>query len=164
MLYMLTIGEQHLNIYEVLMHKLEQIRQALNIMSTENLPITLISSTEVTHVLDQVKTAIQTTNPPNILLFPDLYHHHMKLINLRYDNGFNLLLEFPTFIELYSQKPFALYHLETVPVPIIDTNTEANVYTWLWPRKDYLAMTEEEYISLTTVELSTCKHTGHEYL
>ena len=47
-------------------------------------------------------------------------------------------------------KLVALYHLEPVPVTIKDSNSEANSYTWLKPRKDYLAMTEENYISLTS--------------
>ena len=67
----------------------------------------------------------------------------MKLVSFGYDKDFNLFLQFPIFIEPYTQKPLALYQLETVPVPIKDNNTEANSYSWLQPRKDYLAMTEE---------------------
>ena len=55
------------------------------------------------------------------------------------------------------------YQLETVPIPIKDNNTEVNSHTWLQPRKDYLAMIEENYISLTYTELNTYKHIGHEY-
>ena len=67
-----------------------------------------------------------------------------------------MLLQFPVFIEPYTQKPLPLHHLGTVPVPIKHNNTEANSYTWLQPRNDYLAMTEENYISLTS-------DIGHEY-
>ena len=56
-----------------------------------------------------------------------------------------------------------MYQLETVPVPIKDNDTKANLYTLLQLRKDYLAMTEENYISLTYTELDTCRHIGHEY-
>ena len=35
--------------------------------------------------------------------------------------------------------------------------------TWLQPKKDYFAMTEETYISLTISELYTYKYIGHEY-
>ena len=70
----------------------------------------------------------------------------MKLVSLGHDKAFNLLLQFLGFIELYIQKPFALYQLEAVPFPIKDNNTEANSYTWLQPRKDYLAMIEDNYI------------------
>ena len=57
----------------------------------------------------------------------------------------------------------ALYQLEIVPVPNKDTNTEPNILSWLQARKDHLAMTEVNYISLTTSESYSCKHIGHEY-
>ena len=46
----------------------------------------------------------------------------MKLISLGYDKDFNLLLQFPEFIEPYTQKPLALYQLKTIPVPIKNKN------------------------------------------
>ena len=64
----------------------------------------------------------------------------MKLVSFSYDTDFNLLLQFPIFMELYTETPLAMYQLETGLVPIKDNNTEANSYNWLQPRKDYLAM------------------------
>ena len=87
----------------------------------------------------------------------------MELVSILYDKDFNLQLQFPVFIEPYTPKPLALYHLEAVSPPIKDKNSEANSYTWLQSRKIYLAMTEEIPIALTS-ELSTCDHIGHEYL
>ena len=44
MLYMMTISEQHLSIYEVFFfHKLEQFIETLDILNTGHLPITMIS-------------------------------------------------------------------------------------------------------------------------
>ena len=73
------------------------------------------------------------------------------------------MFKFPIFIEPHSQKLFTLYQLKTVPVPIEDTTKETNSYTLLQSRKNYLAMTEGNYISLTSIQLSTCKHIGQEY-
>ena len=61
------------------------------------------------------------------------------------------------------QKPLALYQFETVPEPIKDDNTEANLYARLQTMNNYLAMTEENYVSLILAELDTCKHIGHIY-
>ena len=44
------------------------------------------------------------------------------------------------------RKPLALHHLETVSNAIKDNNTEANSYSWLQPRKDYVAKTEDLYL------------------
>ena len=87
----------------------------------------------------------------------------MKLVSFGSDTDFNLLPHFPTFIEPYIQKHSALYQLETVLVPIKDNNTETNSYTLLQPRKDYLCLTEEKYISFTHAESDMCKHIGPEY-
>ena len=46
---------------------------------------------------------------------------------------------------------------------IKDYNTEENCYTWLQISKDYLAITDGNYISLSIPELTECNHIGHEY-
>ena len=74
-----------------------------------------------------------------------------------------MLLQFLVFLECYTQKPLTLYQLETVAVPIEDSNTEANSYTCLQLIKDYLAMTEKNYIFLASAEFKTFKHIGHEH-
>ena len=58
MLYQMTIHGPHPSIYEVLIHKLEKFIEALDILCTGHLPITMLSPTELTHMLDQVKTAL----------------------------------------------------------------------------------------------------------
>ena len=69
------------------------------------------------------------------------------------DREMNLLIHFPVFIQPYIQKPLILYQLETVPVPILDTNTEAQSYTHIHVNKPYVALNSETYIALTQQEL-----------
>ena len=75
----------------------------------------------------------------------------------------NLVIQFPTFIQPYTQIPLILYQLETLPVLILYTNTETQSYTHLKVRKPYLALNSETYISLTHQELRSCKSIGNEY-
>ena len=56
-----------------------------------------------------------------------------------------------------------MYQLETVPVPILDTNTEAQSYTHLKVTKSYIALNSETYISLTNQELRSSKKIGNEF-
>ena len=78
------------------------------------LPIPLISSTQLTHMLDKVRAALQKTNPDCTLLFPDFYFsYHMKLVSFGYDMDSNLLFQFLVFIEPYTHTPLALYQLES---------------------------------------------------
>ena len=96
---------------------------------------------------------------------PDSYYYYdMKLISFGYDKNFQVHISISSFIEPSTQKPLALYQLETVNVLIIDNNAEANSYMCLQPRKDLLDMTEENYMSLIASQLTACKYTGHENL
>ena len=53
--------------------------------------------------------------------------------------------------------------METVPVPIIGKNKQAQSYTYLKINKPYIALNSETCISLRTQELATCKGIGYEY-
>ena len=50
-----------------------------------------------------------------------------------------------------------------MPVPIPDTNTEAQSYTHLHVNKHYIALNSETYIALTQQELRSCKKVGNEF-
>ena len=61
-----------------------------------------------------------------------------------------MVLQFLVFIQPYTQKPLLLYQLETVPVPILDRNNEAQSYTHLQVRKLYIALNSETYLFETS--------------
>ena len=52
----------------------------------------------------------------------------MKLVTFRIDKDRNLIMQFPIFVQPYTQQPLILYQLETVPVLIIDENPNAQSY------------------------------------
>ena len=79
------------------------------------------------------------------------------------DNQRNLIVQFPVFVQLCSQKRLIMYQIETVPVPILDKNEQAHSYTELKIEKPYIALNKEMYIKLCTQELKMCKKIGYEY-
>ena len=87
----------------------------------------------------------------------------MHLVTFGIDREMNLVIQFPVFIQPYIQTPLTLYQLETVPVPILDTNTEAKSYTHLHVNKPYIALNSKRYISLMQQELRSCKKIGDEF-
>ena len=87
----------------------------------------------------------------------------MQLAAFGIDRDMNLVIQFLVFIQPFIQKPLSLYQLETVPVLIPDTNTEAKSYTHLQVSKPYLTLNSETYISLTHQELWSCKKIGNEF-
>ena len=87
----------------------------------------------------------------------------MKLVTFRIDKDRNLIIQFPIFVQPYTQQPLILYQLETVPVPIIDDNPNAQSYTELNIKKPYIALNSETYINIQQQELATCKRVGYEF-
>ena len=84
-------------------------------------------------------------------------YYDMQLVTLGINKDNNLIIQFPIFIEQYTQQPLILYQLETVPVPITDQNTQVQSYTHLQVNKPYIALNSETYISIREQELRTCK-------
>ena len=56
-----------------------------------------------------------------------------------------------------------MYQIETVPIPILDRNEQAQLYTQLKISKPYIALNTETYITMQTQELGTCKKIGYKY-
>ena len=77
------------------------------------------------------------------------------------DNNKNLIAQFPIFIQPYTQQPLILYQIETVPVPIIDKNTQAQPYTLLHVHRPYIALNSETYIMIRQQEVRTCERIGY---
>ena len=53
--------------------------------------------------------------------------------------------------------------METVPVPIIDQNTQADSYTYLQIDRPYITLNTETYITIRQQELRTCKRKCYEF-
>ena len=136
----------------------------IRILAEGYLPTTLITPSNLQGILAEVKKSLQQTNPDYTLVFERLHlYYNMPLVTFSVDRKMNLVVQFPVFIQPYIQKPLLLYQLETVPVPILDTNMEANSYTHLHVNKPYLALNKETYISFTTQELRSCKMIGRKF-
>ena len=49
-------------------------------------------------------------------------YHDVKLVKFGTDEDINLIVQFPVFVQTYTQQQLILYQFETVPDPIIDQN------------------------------------------
>ena len=87
----------------------------------------------------------------------------MKLVAFGKDNQRNLIIQFPVFVQPYTQKRLIMYQIETVPVPILVKNEQVHSYTELKIEKLYIALNEDTYITLCTQELKMCKKIRYEY-
>ena len=87
----------------------------------------------------------------------------MPHITFSTDKDMNLIIQFLVFVQPYTQQSLILYQFETVPVPVLDKNTNAQSYIHLQARKPYIALNWETYISLRLQELRSCKRIGYKF-
>ena len=136
----------------------------IRILSKGYLPISLIPPSKLEAILEQVKLALAKINKDYDLVLTRLYlYYDMKLVMFGIDNQKNLIIQFPVFVQPYTQTRLTLYQIETVPVPILDANNKAQSYTQLKIEKPYIALNKETYILLHPQELNTSKKIGYEY-
>ena len=149
--------------YERFIEELRLYSRAIRILSKGYLPISLLPPSKLEKILNKVRIAIAKSNKHFDLVLTRLYlYYDMKLVTFGIDHQRNLRVQFPVFVQPYTQKRLIMYQIETVPVPILDENEQAHSYTELKIEKTYIALNEETYITLCSQELKMCKRIRYE--
>ena len=150
--------------YKRFIEELKLYSRAIGVLSKGYLPIPLLSPSKLEKILNELRIAIAKSNKDYDLVLTRLYlYYDMKLVTFGIDNQRNLIVQFPVFIQPYTQKRLIMYQIETVPVPILDENEQVHSYTELKIEKPYIALNKETYITLHSQELKLCKRIGCEY-
>ena len=132
LLYLRIIQDMYISLYRVLITQLHTYISAIRILAKAYLPNTLIKPKRLQEILTEVKKSLHNTNPDYNLVLDRLHlYYDMQLVTFGIDKDMNLIIQFPEFIQPYTQKPLILYQLETVSIPILDRNTKAQSYTHL---------------------------------
>ena len=163
-LFLTTVREKYVRMYERFIEELKLYSRAIRVLSKGYLPISLLPPSKLEKILSEVRIAIAKSNKDYDLVLTRLYlYYDMKLVTFGIDNQRNLIVQFPVFVQPYTQKRLAMYQIETVPVPILDENEQVHSYTELKIEKPYIALNEEMYIMLHSQELKMCKRIGYKY-
>ena len=164
LLYLRTLREKYVKMYEEFIMQLHMYTKAIKILAKGYLPISLITLLILQDIIDNVKTAIRKTNQDYDIVIKQLHPcHDMKLLTFGIDIDKNLIIQFPVFIQPYTQQPLVLYQIETVTVPIVDQNKQADSYMHLQIERPYNAVRSKTCITIRQQELSTCKKIGYEF-
>ena len=138
--------------------------EAVRILTKGYIPILLVTPLKLKEILDMVKTTIRKMNPDYDMVIKRLHlYYDMKLVTFGIDRNKNLIIQFPVLIQPYTQQLLVLYQIETVPAPIIDQNTQAEIYTHLQLDRAYIALNSETNITVRQLELRTCKRIGFQF-
>ena len=132
LLFLRIIQDRYISLYRQLITQLYTYISDIRVLAKGYLPNTLITPKKLQEILSQVKNSLLTANPDYTLVLDRLHlYYDMQLVTFGIDSNMNLVIQFLIFIQPYTEKPLILYHLETVPVPILDQNMKAQSYTHL---------------------------------
>ena len=110
LLFLTTIKEKYVRMYERFIAELKSYSKAICILSKGYLPISLIPPSKLETVLQQVKAALAKNNKNYDLVLNRLYlYYDIKLVMFGIDNDRNLIIQFPVFVEPYTHVRLTLY-------------------------------------------------------
>ena len=185
LLYLRTVKGKYVLIYKELITQLSINANAIRVLAKGYLSISFVTPLKLKEILKAVRNTIRETNPDYDLVIKRLHlYYYMKLVTFGIDSSNNLIVQLPVFIQPYMQQPLILFQIETVPVPVIDQNTQAHSYMHLGivpvpvidqntqahpymhlqVDRPYIALNSETYITIRQQELRTCKRIGYEFL
>ena len=143
----------------------ETLLKALETLAKGRLPHEIITHSRMKDMINKVENMLYKNHGNyRVALDSTDQYYDMKLATFSVDKRTrSLIIAFPIFIKQATLKPFSLYEIETVPVPIEDEDKNLNSYTEVVFAKPYIANNEEYYIQLRIPELRMCKIIDHMY-
>ena len=163
-IYLTSVQETQLRLYDELERVLREFLSAVRILSTGYLPASLFPPTILCRITSNALQMVQKKNPHYVLMIKHVMEYYdMKMVTFGVNNGEELVVAFPVFVQDHTRESMTLYELETVKVPITDTNLAANSYTEVETSKPYVAFNNDYYIQLHIPELCMCKQIWHSY-
>ena len=115
-LFLTTVREKYVKMYERFIEEMKLYSKAIRVLSKGYLPISLLPPSKLEKILREVRIAITKSNKDYELVLTRLYlYYDMKLVTFGIDNQRNLIVQFPVFVQQYTQKRLSMYQIETVP-------------------------------------------------
>ena len=107
LLFLRIIQDKYIALYRELITQLHTYISAIRVLAKGYLPNTLITPKKLQEILSQVKNSLIITNPDYTLVLDRLHlYYDMQLVTFGIDSDMNLVIQFPVFIQPYTQKPF----------------------------------------------------------
>ena len=115
--------------------------------------------------LETIKDDLEDTAPEYKPVFINVYQYYGNSLASFTNTIDDLLLQLPILIKLKVQIPMSLFSIEMVPIPL-DAETylgEKRECTEIIPETEYIALTDNNYVPLTQVQISLCAKIGYTY-
>ena len=163
-MYLTSVQETQLRLYDELERVLREFLSAVRILSKGYLPASLFPPTTLRRITSNALQLVHKKNPDYVLPIKHVTEYYdMKMVTSGVNDGEELVVAFPVFMQDHTRESMTLYELETVKVPFTDTNLAANSYTEVKTSKPYIAFNNDYYIQIRIPELHMCKQIWHSY-
>ena len=109
----------------------------------------------LTKYLETIEDDLEETAPECKPVFTGVYQYYGNSLASFTNTIDDLLLQLPILIKLKVQVPMSHFSIEMVPVPL-DAETyigDKREYTQLIPKTEYIALTDNNYVPLTQVQI-----------
>ena len=119
----------------------------------------------LTKYLEIIEDDLEDRAPEYEPVFTSVYQYYGNSLASFTNTIDDLLLQLPILIKLKVQVPMSLFSIETVPVPL-DAETymgNKREYIQIIPETEYIALTDNNYVPLTQVQISLCAKIGYTY-
>ena len=115
--------------------------------------------------LETIEDDLEDTAPEYEPVLTSIYQYYGNSLASFTNTIDDLLLQLPILIKLKVQIPMSFFSIETVPIPL-DAETylgEKREYTQIILETEYIALTDNNYVPLTQVQISLCAKIGYTY-
>ena len=119
----------------------------------------------LTKYLEIIENNLEETAPEYEPVFTSVYQYYGNSLASFTNTIDHLLLQLSILIKLKVQVPMSLFSTETVPVPL-DAETyigDKREYTQIILETVYIALTDNNYVPLTQMQISLCAKIGYTY-
>ena len=119
----------------------------------------------LTKYLEIIEDDLEDTAPEYEPVFTSVYQYYGNSLASFTNTIDDLLLQLKILIKLKVQVPMSLFSIKTVPVPL-DVETyigDKREYTQIMPETEYIALTDNNYVPLTQVQISLYAKIGYTY-
>ena len=119
----------------------------------------------LTKYLEIIEDDLEDTAPGYEPVFTRVYQYYGNSLASFTNTLDDLFLQLPILIKLKVQVPMSLFSIETVPVPL-DAETyigDKREDTQIIPETEYIALTDNNHVPLTQVQISLCAKIGYTY-
>ena len=125
----------------------------------------ILDTQVLTKYLEIIKDDLEDAAPECEPVFTSVYQYYGNSLASFTNTIDDLLFQLPILIKLKVQVPMSLFSIGTVPIPL-DAETyirDKREYTKIIKEAEYIALTDNNYVPLTQVQISLCAKIGYVY-